>query len=156
MIGESNRKTEMADRSVSESVAYFYDHYGWVDQGDGKLGEDKLHRYKPNPIYEQYAARADNRTRALLTDQCGSLLIAGCGDLPESHARIAAGFNRVTCMDISAVALDIARRRLGATASYQLESIVDTTLPDDLFDAVFCAHVIYHIDKDKQEERFVS
>jgi ubiquinone/menaquinone biosynthesis C-methylase UbiE len=71
--------------------------------------------------------------------------------MPESHVRIAAGFDRVTCMDISAAALNNAERELGTAASYRRESIVNTALPDSLFEAVFCAHVIYHIDKNEQE-----
>ena len=137
-------------RSVTESVAHFYDHYGWVDQGVAELGEDQLFR-RFRPGYAKYTARSADRTLALLTEQCGSLLIVGCGDLPENHVRIAAGFHRVTCMDISVAALGIAEHKLGTSASYRRESIVETTLPDGLFDAVFCAHVIYHIDKDEQE-----
>jgi SAM-dependent methyltransferase len=71
--------------------------------------------------------------------------------MPESHVRIAAGFDRVTCMDISAAALDNAERELGTAASYRRESIVNTGLPDSLFEAVFSAHVIYHIDRGEQE-----
>jgi SAM-dependent methyltransferase len=135
---------------VSESVAHFYDHYGWVDQGAGGSGEDQLFR-RFWPAYADYTARSADRTLALLAEGYGSLLIAGCGDMPENHVRIAAGFHRVTCMDISAVALGIAERKLGTAASYRRESIVETELPDSLFDAAFCAHVIYHIDEDEQE-----
>jgi SAM-dependent methyltransferase len=136
--------------SVSESTAHFYDHYGWVDQGAGGSGEDQLFR-RFRPAYAEYTARSADRTLALLAEGCGSLLIVGCGDMPESHVRIAAGFHQVTCMDISAAALGIAERKLGTAASYRRDSIVETALPDSLFDAAFCAHVIYHIDKDEQE-----
>jgi SAM-dependent methyltransferase len=136
--------------SVSENVAHFYDHYGWVDQGAGRSGEDQLARRFP-PAYAKYTARSADRTLALLAERYGSLLIVGCGDLPESHVRIAAGFRRVTCMDISAAALRIAERKLGTSATYRRESIVETTLLDGLFDVAFCAHVLYHIDKDEQE-----
>jgi 2-polyprenyl-3-methyl-5-hydroxy-6-metoxy-1,4-benzoquinol methylase len=136
--------------SVSDGVAHFYDHYGWADQGGGGSGEDQLFR-RFRPAHAEYTSRSADRTVALLAERCGSLLIAGCGDMPESHVRIAAGFHRVTCMDISAAALRIAERKLGTAASYRRESIVDTALQDSLFDAVFCAHVIYHIDEDEQE-----
>ena len=138
------------DPPTSESTAHFYDHYGWVDQGAGGSGEDQLFR-RFRPAYAEYTARSADRTLALLAEGCGSLLIVGCGDMPESHVRIAAGFDQVTCMDISAAALGIAERKLGTAASYRRESIVKTALPDSLFDAALCAHVIYHIDKDEQE-----
>jgi ubiquinone/menaquinone biosynthesis C-methylase UbiE len=136
-------------RSVSDNVARFYDRYGWVDQGGGESGEDRQFRRFP-PAHAGYTAQSAKRTIALFRNCRGSLLIVGCGDMPDSHVQIAAGFDHVTCMDISAVALAIAERRLGPGASYLLESIVDTTLPDEQFDAVFCAHTVYHIDKAAQ------
>jgi SAM-dependent methyltransferase len=122
--------------SVSESE--------WRDPWYDRFGHVGL-------AHAEYAARSADRSVALLAERCGSLLIAGCGCMPESHVRLAAGFDRVTCMDISAAALNNAEHELGTAASYRRESIVNTALPDSLFEAVFCAHVIYHIDKDEQE-----
>jgi ubiquinone/menaquinone biosynthesis C-methylase UbiE len=135
--------------SISDNVARFYDTYGWVDQGGGESGED-LHFRRFPQAYAGYAAQSAKRTLALFSNRGGFLLIVGCGDMPDSHVQIVAGFEQVTCMDISTVALAIAERRLGPAASYRRESIVDTTLPDNQFDAAFCAHAIYHIDKDEQ------
>lgn len=135
--------------SVSDNVARFYDTYGWVDQGGGESGEDLHFRRFPQG-YTGYAAQSAQRTLALLRDRGGFLLIVGCGDMPDSHVQVVAGFDQVTCMDISTVALTIAERRLGPAASYLRESIVDTALPDNQFDAVFCAHTLYHIDRDEQ------
>ena len=131
-----DRGTFQRGGSVSET--------DWIDPWYDRFGH-----YRPAHI--EYGARGADCTAALLAERCGSLLIAGCGCMPESHVRIAAGFDRVTCMDISAAALDNAERELGTAASYRRESIVDTALPDSLFEAVFCAHVIYHINKDEQE-----
>jgi len=122
--------------SVSESE--------WLDPWWDRFGH-------VGSAHAEYGARGADRAVALLAERCGSLLIAGCGCMPESHVRIAAGFDRVTCMDISAAALDNAEHELGTAASYRRESIVNNALPDSLFEAVFCAHVIYHIDKDEQE-----
>jgi SAM-dependent methyltransferase len=145
------RKVDVDEGSVSEINTDFFDHYAWVDQGGGELGEDRLSRSFP-PAYGEYTAWSANRILALLAERGGSLLIVGCGDMPENHVRIAAGFHQVTCMDISAVALGIAERKLGASASYRRESIVETTLPDSHFDAAFCASVIFHISKDAQAD----
>jgi hypothetical protein len=68
-------KEPEVDQSVSKSVAHFYNEYGWVDQGDGKLGEDLLYRHRQNPSYQQYTARSADRTLALLADQRGSLFV---------------------------------------------------------------------------------
>jgi|SRR5208282_471311 len=97
---------------VTESVARFYDSYGWVKQGDGRVGEDQSFRRFP-PAYEDYATQSAARTAALLEGRTGALLICGGGDVPESHLRIIQSFESVACLDISAAALAIAHTRLG-------------------------------------------
>jgi len=141
-------KEEQVD--TSETVARFYDEHGWVKQTTGAQGEDQLFRSFP-AAHARYSERVINRIDGLLGAEHQSLLFAGCGDMPDNHVRIARSFQNVTCMDISTTALDIARHKLGPGASYVHESIVSTTLPDNFFDTVYCAHVIFHIDKDEQE-----
>ncbi len=135
---------------VGQQVAAFYDTHGWVDTGDGTSGEDGLFRQFPRG-YEHYAEGSARRTQALLAGRTGALLFVGCGDLPDTHVQIAAGFAQVTCLDISQAALAIAAGKLGPRAVCRLESIVGCTLPDAQFDLSFCAHVIYHIDAAEQE-----
>jgi SAM-dependent methyltransferase len=142
---------ETPDRnSVSRAVAGFYDGHGWVDQGDGSSGEDQLFRRFP-PGHQAYAIGVCRRIAAAVGGRRGALLFVGCGDMPDNHVELARGFESVTCMDISGTALGIAERKLGATATYHRQSIVESPLADNLFDVAFCAHVIYHIDRDQQE-----
>jgi SAM-dependent methyltransferase len=76
--------------------------------------------------------------------------MAGGGDLPESHVTIANKFSETTCLDISKIAIDIARGKLENTGEFILGSILDIPKPQDHFDATYCAHVIYHIERDHQ------
>ena len=141
-------KEEQAN--TSETVAHFYDQYGWVRQTTGAQGEDQLFRSFPK-AQAKYSERHFERLCGLFGAERQALLFAGCGDMPDGHMRIAQLFRNVTCMDISTTALDIAQVKLGRGASYVHESIVKTTLPDNLFDTVYCAHVLFHINKDEQE-----
>ncbi|NIA69570.1 methyltransferase domain-containing protein [Pelagibius litoralis] len=138
-----------AKPAVEDNVRDFYDNFGWVEKS-GVLGEDISFRMF-RPAYGPYHAEVERRTEAVLGALRGKLLIAGCGDLPDSHVRIAQGFDEVSCLDISRRALDIARGKLGHGGRFTEASILNAPLADDSFDAVFCAHVIYHIDIDKQE-----
>jgi ubiquinone/menaquinone biosynthesis C-methylase UbiE len=45
-----------------------------------------------------------------------------------------------------------AKAKLGPTGEFVLGSILDLPLPDNHVDAVYCAHVIYHIDAAFQEK----
>jgi len=145
---EAPVKEERAN--TSKTVAHFYDQYGWVRQTTGAQGEDQLFRSFPK-AQARYAEQLRERVCGLFGGKRDALLFAGCGDMPESHMRVAQLFKTVTCMDISTTALDIAQAKLGRGASYVHESIVNTTLPDNMFDTVFCAHVLFHINKDEQE-----
>jgi len=78
--------------------------------------------------------------------------MAGGGDLPETHVTIANKFSETTCLDISQVAIEIARTKLGHRGEFIVGSILGIPKPDDHFDAAYCAHVIYHIDRDHQEK----
>jgi len=138
-----------SDKKVESSVRDFYDNYGWVDGDDG-IGEDNSFRLF-RPSYRAYHEGVEHRTLEALEPCKGGLLIAGGGDMPDSHVAIAAKYDQVACVDISQRALDIAGRRLGESAEIINGSILDLPLESDCFDTVFCSHVIYHIDRDLQE-----
>jgi SAM-dependent methyltransferase len=129
---------------VERSVRDFYDTYGW-----SKGGEDELYR-QFRPAYWPYHEMTVARTLGCLANRNGSMLIVGGGDLPPSHAELASPFDAVTCIDISRVALDITRSKL-PRAETVLGSICDAPLATATFDAVYAAHVIYHIDAKDQE-----
>ncbi len=139
------------DATVAETVRKFYDEFGWAKRDGEASGEDRLFRTFPAG-YETYAAGSAGRTRRLFEGRTGRLLIVGGGDMPDNHLEIARRFSSVTCMDISERALDISRQKLGDRAEYVLGSIVDTEREGAQYDAVLCAHVVYHIDAREQEQ----
>jgi ubiquinone/menaquinone biosynthesis C-methylase UbiE len=136
--------------SEEDHVRTFYDQYGWVKTG-ATTGEDLLFR-DFSRFYYPYHDRVNAKTIDCFRDLHGRLLIGGGGDLPESHVAIAGQFSDVTCLDISRVAVDIARQKLANTGEFIIASLLDIPKPDDYFDAVFCAHVIYHIQRDRQAD----
>ena len=135
--------------AVERSVQEFYDGYGWVAAADGRRGEDKTYRDFRAPYYP-YAEGSRARTEALFPASMDSLLIAGCGDMPDSHVAIAGRARTVACLDISEAAIAIARQRLARPVEAEVASILATPYADDRFSAVFCAHVLYHINGDDQ------
>lgn len=142
-------RDDQTKASANDVVKTFYDEFGW--QKDGTYsGEDNLFRAFPK-AFREYARASGERTRNLFGARTGRLLVVGCGDMPDMHVEIARQFSSVTCMDISEVALDISRRKLGDRGEYVLDSIVETASESEMFDAVFCAHVVYHIDAAQQE-----
>jgi SAM-dependent methyltransferase len=137
---------------AEETVKNFYDRFGWKAQESCESGEELLFRKFSKAYHEIYAPVSEGRVRRLFEGYTGRLLIVGPGDLPKNHITIIQQFSTTTCMDISTRALDIARQKLGDQAEYILDSIVDTALDSDQFNAAFCAHVLYHIDATEQEQ----
>jgi SAM-dependent methyltransferase len=129
---------------VERTVRDFYDTYGWSKGGE----DERFRRFRP--AYRPYHGHTVERTLGCFAGRNGSLLIVGGGDLPQSHVELASHFDKVTCIDISVVALDITRQKLPDTETV-LGSICDAPLPANTFDAVFAAHIIYHIASDDQE-----
>jgi len=135
---------------AEKMVRDFYNNFGW-QKTDGASGEDKLFR-QFSPPYYPYHERVIARTTECFSGLTGKLLIAGGGDLPESHVTIARQFSEACCLDISHIALDISREKLGDHSEYVLGSLLEIPKPDASFNAAYCAHVIYHIDKDLQHQ----
>ncbi len=129
---------------VERTVRDFYDTYGW-----SKGGEDELFR-QFRPAYRPYHEQTIARTLGCFAGRDGSLLIVGGGDLPQCHVELASHFDTVTCIDISRVALDIAQHKL-PSAERVLGSICNAPFPTGTFEAVFAAHIVYHIDANEQE-----
>jgi SAM-dependent methyltransferase len=135
--------------NVETHVRTFYDNFGWSDN-DGIKGEDLSFRMF-RPAYYPYHEIVEARTIGAFGPLEGEILIVGCGDMPANHVDIAARFDKVTCIDISQRALDISRKQLPETANMILGSILNSDFADNSFNAIFCAHVLYHIDAISQE-----
>jgi len=131
-----------------EQVRDFYDRYGWAVQA-GLSGEDALFR-DFSAAYYPYHERVNARTLECFAGLQGRLLVAGGGDMPETHVGLARRFAHTTCLDISKLAIEIARRKLEDRGEFLLGSILDIPKPADYYDAVYCAHVIYHVERAQQ------
>ena len=141
----------MSDKTdaTTDAVRQFYDEYGWVVDGEGS-GEDKSFRGE-SEAFAAYARVSTRRVLDALGPARGSVLFVGGGDMPESHMAVARTFQRIVCLDLSMVGMEAARRKLGNAADYVVGSILDADLGTGVFDVVYCAHVLYHINRENQE-----
>jgi ubiquinone/menaquinone biosynthesis C-methylase UbiE len=135
---------------IEKTVRDFYDNFGWQKFGDTS-GEDNLFRRFSRQYYD-YHDLVNQRTLNCFSGITDKLLIAGGGDLPETHTKIAQQFSSVCCLDISQKSLDISKQKLSDKGEYLLGSILDIPKPAEHFGAIYCAHVIYHIDKELQSK----
>ena len=134
--------------SGSEETRQFYDRVGWQTQ-DGQLGDRRLFGAKEDgPIRKHLHIVHTERVRsALMSAGHGiKLLECGCGGNP------ATGFfdlcPEYTGIDFSEVGIKEAREQLkNATIPCELRQADVCSLPfdDSQFDAVYSAHMLYHI-----------
>jgi SAM-dependent methyltransferase len=150
IVSDTDRETELME-DIESRVRKFYDSEGWVIDEEGKTGEDR-HFRALSESRGTYDEEIRQKTVAYFDGLKGILLIAGSGDLPQSHMLAAEKFARVVCVDISWRALEIGKSKLGAKGDYHQASILTLPLPDESVDAVLCSHVLYHIDKKDQEK----
>jgi ubiquinone/menaquinone biosynthesis C-methylase UbiE len=138
--------------NVEKIVRNFYENFGWQKSSNSaEAGEDVLFR-KFTHHYYSYHELVNTRTMKCFSRLTGNILIAGSGDLPETHCEIAQQFSSVCCIDISKKALHISSEKLGRTSTYIVGSILNIPIESNHFDAVYCAHVIYHIDQNLQSK----
>lgn len=139
--------------SVEDQVKQFYNNEGWVVDDAGKTNEDYYFR-DHDPYHNAYKKDVGLTVATLYFKDVEkeSLLIAGCGDLPESHILLAKQFRQVVCTDISWRALEIAKKKLDNHCETKEESILSISTPSDTYHAVLCSHVLYHIEKSDQEK----
>ncbi len=137
--------------SVQDRVRDYYDNRGWKRFGEHETAEDYYFRKYKN-CSSEYRAKYNEKVLKCFEDISKDvLLIAGCGDMPESHIKLAQQFNKVICVDISSTALEVSRKKLGNNGEFIHGSLLDLPVEDRKVQAVLCSHVLYHIDKKNQQ-----
>ena len=70
----------------------------------------------------------------------------------QEYLEYSRNFKKRYCVDLSAEALEIAKKKIGDHGVFLHGSFFDIPLEENYFDCTISLHTIYHIDKDKQEE----
>ncbi len=139
----------MTEEDSKNNVRQFYDQVGW------KLVDESLYQ---NAQYEDlrsvsrdYIHRCHLRVNKHLSPQGKYLLDAGSGPVqyPE-YLTYSEKYHARVCMDISIVALQEARKRLGSHGLYVVGDIAHLPFKSNAFDGIVSLHTIHHVPmKDK-------
>jgi SAM-dependent methyltransferase len=79
------------------------------------------------------------------------ILDVASGGIPQpEYLQYSEAFEKRICIDLSFVALQQARKKLGNRGIYILGDITNLPLRDDVCDAVMSLHTIYHVPEDEQ------
>jgi len=134
----------MHEENVKKTVREFYDSVGWQ-----KVSEDCFQnaQYEDlRPVSRDYIHRCHMRVKRHLAPEGRYLLDAGSGPVqyPE-YLTYSEGYRARVCMDISIVALQEARKRLGSHGMYVVGDVVHLPFKSDSFDGIVSLHTIHHV-----------
>lgn len=147
-----------AEIQVKQQVRQFYDEIGWQEVGEGVYQNARFEDLRP--VSREYIHNCHLRVGRYLRPEGRYFLDAGSGPIqyPE-YIEYSRGYRARICADISIVALQEARSRIGdrETGGHGLFVVADVAnLPFDnsVFDGAVSLHTIHHIPADEHLQAY--
>ena len=133
----------MSPDSVKKEIGQFYDQIGWQLEGDVYQNA----RYEDlRPVSSEYIHRCHMRVKRHLAPTGDFLLDAGSGPVQyNEYLTYSQDYRYRVCMDLSVVALQEARKRLGEKGIYVNADIANLPFKDNTFDGIVSLHTIHHV-----------
>lgn len=129
---------------LNKSVRDFYNQVGWQTIGE-TLYQNAIYE-DLRPVSRDYLHRCHMRVKRHLAPEGCYYLDAGSGPVqyPE-YLTYSEGYRARVCMDISHVALQEARKRVGEHGFFVLGDITHLPFKSELFDGGSALHTIHHV-----------
>lgn len=138
----------VVETQIKQQVREFYDQIGWQEVSEGVY--QNAHYEDLRPISRDYIHRCHMRVIRHLKPNGHLLLDAGSGPIqyPE-YLEFSRGYSRRVCLDISAVALVEARKRIKEHGMFVVGDIAHLPFKSNCFDGVVSLHTIHHIPEEE-------
>lgn len=142
-------------RTEKKIVRDFYDKFGWK-RGEGGVFNDLICWTDRRPVLRKYISKCHQRVGRHLGSQGGKYLLdVASGPIPHpEYLDFSRNFDYRVCVDISRLALQEAKSKIGDKGIYILGDITRLPLADGVMDAAISLHTIYHVPEDEQEKAF--
>lgn len=138
---------------IKDQVREFYDQVGWQVESDGFYQNARYEDLRP--VAREYIHRCHLRVNRHLKPQGNLLLDAGSGPVqyPE-YLTYSQGYHHRVCLDISLVALQEARKRLGERGLYVVADVAHLPFAQNSFDGAVSLHTFHHLPEAEQEKAY--
>ncbi len=141
-------------REEKAVVQNWYNEYGWKT-GEGGRCVDSLAFGDLRQVTQEYNHNTILRPLKYLREGGKYILDVASGAIPQpEYLSFSDAFEKRICIDLSFLALQQARKKLGDKGIYILGDITNLPLQDDVCDAVISLHTIYHVPADEQGSAF--
>lgn len=139
--------------NVKQQVREFYDSVGWKQVGSGLYQNARYEDLRP--VSREYIHRCHVRVNRYLKKTGKFLLDAGSGPIqyPE-YLEYSSGYQYRVCLDISILALDEARERIGCHGLFVVGDAANLPFKPEAFDGVVSLHTVHHLPAGEQRQAF--
>lgn len=141
------------DNAIKQQVREFYNRVGWQVVSDGMYQNARYEDLRP--VSAEYIHRCHLRVRQALNPAGKYLLDAGCGPIqyPE-YLTYSEGYQYRVCLDISIVALQEARKRIGTQGLFVVADVANLPFRSEVFDGEVSLHTLHHLPVEDQEKAY--
>lgn len=138
---------------VKQQVREFYNQVGWQQVSEGVY--QNAHYEDLRPVSRAYIHNCHLRVNRHLASQGELLLDAGSGPIqyPE-YLTYSQGYRYRVCADISIVALQEARTRIGAHGLFVVADVANLPFRANAFDGVVSLHTFHHVPAAEHEQAY--
>ncbi|HEX7567103.1 MAG TPA: class I SAM-dependent methyltransferase [Anaerolineaceae bacterium] len=132
------------EKDIKQEVRQFYDRVGWSKKADGVYQNARYEDLRP--VSSEYIHRCHLRVNRHLKKGGRFLLDAGSGPIqyPE-YLTYSETYQKRVCLDISMVALQEARQRIGDHGLFVVADVANLPFKSGVFDGVVSLHTLHHL-----------
>src|SRR5512133_101714 len=143
----------MTEAEVKQRVRQFYDRVGWQVVSDGTYQNARYEDLRP--VSQEYIHRCHLRVNRFLRPSGRYLLDAGSGPVQYAeYLTYSEGYQRRVCVDISIVALQEARQRIGAHGLFVVADVANLPFKSEPFEGVVSLHTLHHLPLEEQSKAY--
>lgn len=146
---------EQSEAEVKQQVSAFYNEIGWKMENDGFYQNARYEDLRP--VSREYIHKCHLRVNRYLNPTGKYLLDAGSGPVQwPDYLTYSQNYQYRVCLDISIVALEEARHRLGDKGLYVVSDVANLPFKSDAFDGLISLHTLHHIPPAEQPDAYVG
>jgi SAM-dependent methyltransferase len=145
----------MSDAEIKQQVRQFYDQIGWQQVSGGVYQNARYEDLRP--VSQAYIHNCHLRINRHLKPNGKYLLDAGSGPIqyPE-YLTYSEGYHYRVCLDLSIVALQEARQRIGQRGLFVVADVANLPFKPAAFDGVVSLHTLHHLPAADQEHAYTG
>jgi SAM-dependent methyltransferase len=140
---------------IKNQVREFYNQIGWQEISEGLYQNARYEDLRP--VSQEYIHRCHMRVKRYLKSDGYLMLDAGSGPIQyPQYLEYSQGYRYRVCVDITMVALQEARKRIGDHGLFVVADVANLPFQPRAFDGVVSLHTIHHLPEDEHLQAYAE